>query len=172
MILMPCMALSDEARSDLEELAMKYQEAMYQKAYSVLRNKEDAEEAVQNVFLSMARTGHVPKAHTPGIKSVLLISVQRKAIDIYNDNKRRAALDISEISEMIPDSSAHDPEARVALKDAIKRLPPELREILLLNVLLGWSSAEIAGYMGLKTNTVQKKIKNAKDMLNAILKGE
>ena len=171
MILMTGMLLSDDERSDLEELAIKYQEALYQKAYSVLQNKEDSEEAVQNLFLSMARTGHVPKADDPDIKSVLLVAVQRKAIDIYNDNKRRAASDISEFSDFIPDNSAQDPEARMVLKDAVKRLPPELQETLMMNVLLGWSPAEIARRMGLKTNTVQKKIKTAKDMLDTILKG-
>ena len=172
MIMMTGMLLSDDERSDLEELAIRYQEALYQKAYSVLHSREDAEEAVQNLFLSMTRTGHVPKADAPGIRSILLIAVQRKAIDIYNDNKRRAVSDISELSDCIPDNSAQDPEARMVLKDAVKRLPAELQEILMMNVLLGWPPEKIAKHMGIKTNTVQKKIKKAKDMLNTILKGE
>lgn len=45
---------SDEDKHSFEELYYTYKQGIYAVAYGILRNKEDAEDAVQKAYISIA----------------------------------------------------------------------------------------------------------------------
>jgi len=70
-----------------------------------------------------------------------------------------------------PGTPESPPEAadRDAVRDAVRRLPPEAREAVVLRFFGGLSMAEIAAAQGVRTGTVKSRLSRAKDALRADL---
>lgn len=82
---------TDEDRSDFEKLYLEHRQTMYKVAFSVLNNREDAEDAVHKAFVKIADNfSRVKKIPEQEITAYLVITVRNAAINIYNRNKRAA----------------------------------------------------------------------------------
>lgn len=89
----------DDIRSKLETIYEKYSGAMYRKAYSVLENKSDAEDAVSEAFIRLYKNVHVIRVpESRETKSLAIIIAEHCAIDIYRKRKR---LNETELDESI-----------------------------------------------------------------------
>ena len=90
-------------------------------------------------------------------------------------NQLRAARPGAQLDEEMPELSqaAHE-TAGLELRDldlAIRRLPPEQREVLLLVVLEDMSYGEAAGSLGIPVGTVMSRLARAREKLRAMLSG-
>ena len=96
---------NDGERRLAEELYLSYRGRMYGIAYSVLHNREDAEDAVMdavyNIVNNISRFASLPRNKT---ESLIVIIVRNAAINRYNRNRRRGVLPLDEEYENIPDS--------------------------------------------------------------------
>lgn len=70
---------------------------------------------------------------------------------------REIALDLEEIEA----GAAADQFDRLALKQTILSLPPALRDVLLLNRVLGWTYSEIAQHLNISAKTVEWRMSKA-----------
>lgn len=164
---------SPEMRSGFEQLYDRYCGLMYHVAYKILLNKADAEDAVHQAFLSIAR--NAPKIFSkkfdvkcPKTRSLVVIIVERASIDILRARSRRpeAALDEEAVGWEVP-LPGDGP-----LADAMARLPARYREVLLLRFDCGYTAKEIARLFDMQPDTVQKLIWRAKEALRKLLKEE
>lgn len=90
-------------------------------------------------------------------------------------NQLRAARPSVQLDEEMPELSqpARETDA-LELRDldlAIRRLPPEQREVLLLVVLEDMSYDEAAGSLGIPIGTVMSRLARAREKLRAMLSG-
>jgi RNA polymerase sigma-70 factor (ECF subfamily) len=90
-------------------------------------------------------------------------------------NQLRAARPVAQLDEDMPELSQPGRESDgLELRDldlAIRRLPPDQREVLLLVVLEDMSYEEAAGTLGIPIGTVMSRLARAREKLRAMLSG-
>jgi RNA polymerase sigma-70 factor (ECF subfamily) len=134
-----------------------YAKELYLYAYKFLGNKEDAEDAVQqaslNVYKNIASVKNADsfkayyfKALSNTAKSMLA----KKNLHIVGDEELENAVSPEQTEINAINSSV--------LEKALSALKQDDREIVLLSVLSGFSSKEIAKITGYTSSTVRSKI--------------
>ncbi len=141
----------------------------YRVAYARLRNSSDAEDAVQESFLKLYRSGRWQMAENE--RAFLARTVWRMADTL---RKRNPPTRPDE-----PDtrpSAAHDPEqqlmqssAEAAVHRLIDALPEKLRQPLVLSSLGEMRSAEVAAILNVPEGTVRRRVMEARTLLRTKL---
>lgn len=153
---------SEADQSKFEQLYEKYRKLMFYVANKILHNQEDAEDAVHEAFVSIAKNiKRIHGVNCPETRSFVVVITERKAIDIIN--KRHPDVSYEENENLmgieIPEPGDH------GLADAMAKLPARYREMLLLKYANGYSTNEIATMFNMNQKTVQKVLWRAKSML-------
>lgn len=162
---------SDEDKRSFEELYHTYKQGMYAVAYGVLHNKEDAEDAVQKAFISIANNFEKIKSiSSQGLKPCIVIIVRNHAINIYNSNKRQAERTVEYDDNDAPvDVNFLENYEYEELIAVISELPAIYRDIIFLHYVRGFSPKEIGKMLDIKAETVWKRIERAKKKLKKAL---
>lgn len=150
---------SPEDRTRFEALYTAYRGLMFHTANRILQNPQDAEDAVHQAFLSLAEHS-LPPELGPRARCLAATVAERKAIDLYRAKRRHPA---AELEEDIPGCEA--PPSDGTLAGAMAALPPRYREVLLLKYYNGYSTVEIAGFLGLTPGNVRQLTVRAKRRL-------
>lgn len=154
-------------KTKFEQLYIRYRKLMHYVANRILQNPYDAEDAVHMAFESIAKNmDKISAVNCPETRSLLVITTERRAIDIVRSRKTRDTLelidDIAGIEIVVP---CENPVAH-----AMANLPPQYREILLLRHDNGYTTKEIAKILGISTDAAQKTLWRAKEALREKLK--
>lgn len=164
-----------QAKQKLEEIYRIHSGMMMQIAMSVLHQREDAEDAIQNSILSMARhmnaVGEVNDFRTI---SYVRTVVRNAAIDIY---RRKMKHDISYDEIEIEPVDSFDMEKMVCDAEDVRRVVKAIgeldkgyREVLSLFYLNELSPREIADVLNRPYNTVRSQINRGKKILHKSLR--
>ena len=79
-----------EDRNKFEIVYQQYKSLMYYVAYRILREERDAEDAVQEAFLAIAKNfSKIFAVDSPKTKAFVVIVTESKAIDIARKNARQ-----------------------------------------------------------------------------------
>ncbi|MFL6239347.1 MAG: RNA polymerase sigma factor [Actinomycetes bacterium] len=159
----------------LEELYERYGSACYSLARRILRDELLAQDVIQEVFLTCWRGGGYDPSRG-GVASWLLAITHHKAVDLVRKEERlRARRTSDETLEGLPRAtgSAED-EAwsllqAAAVQGALRDLPPEQREVLLLAYYGGYSQREISAITAVPLGTVKSRTLGAMRRLRAVL---
>lgn len=151
-----------------EEVYTAYCGRMLALARQKLSSAADAEDAVQQAFLSLAerfsRLARLPKTQ---LEAYLVVVVERKCIDILRQRSRQADMPFREdVSLFTPPPSGN------TVADAMGKLNPRYREALLLRYGCGYSTAETAQLLHLSRAAAQKLLQRAKSALRKLLEKE
>lgn len=152
-------------------LAASYDRA-YRTAWLIVRDRADAEEAVQEAFLRVWRFREALPAGDavrPWLYRVLVnasISLLRRERP-RADAVRRAATERSTPADRSPEIAAIDAEASADVLAAINDLPEHLRVPLVLRYWSGLSEREIAEAVRRRPGTVKSRLHEARRRLAA-----
>jgi RNA polymerase sigma-70 factor (ECF subfamily) len=139
---------------------------MFRVAYSLLRNVQDAEDAVQEAFLKLYRGEAWQRMEDE--RAFLARTVWRVALDRAPRAAERTedveGMEIAAVGESPEDWAAAGDE-RAMLRQMIAGLPEELRQALLLSSLEEMTSGEVAAVMGIPEGTVRTRVMRAKGEL-------
>ena len=139
---------------------------LYRMALYTLGNPQDAEDVVAETFLEAWKgIGGLREegSFRPWILRILSIRCKRR-IGKYVQEKGN--LDIEDyLEEGIPDESG----PRAEVREAMARLTPEEREIVVLSVLQGYTMREIGEILGLPQGTVSSKLHRTLKKLRRML---
>ena len=154
------------------QLYQQYAKAMYNVAIRFLNNKMDAEDILQESFVTaFSRLKELQNRDLFGswLKRIVInncITLHRKRKIKFEeiDEKRHDAEDESDngIPEIDP-SLVHS---------AIRELPAKGRTVLVLRALEGYSHKEIAGMLDISVSTSKTQYSRALTLLNKKLKGK
>lgn len=156
---------SDAIRRDerFEEMVARQARFMFQVAFGLLRNKQDAEDAVQEAFLKLYRGEAWLRMENE--KGFLARTVWRVALD-HLPRALERMLDVSEMQlEAVcgsPEEKAVDDDERAVLRRLIDGLPEELRQPLVLSSVEEMTSREVAEAMGIPEGTVRTRVMRAR----------
>ncbi len=169
-----------------EQILTLLEAQVYRLAFSMLRHKQDAEDATQETFIKLWRTLPSYRFECPILPYVLkmtrttVLDMQRKierrrehelSLTLENDQGERVELDVAD-TDVQNDPVAHlsKMELIAQVRQAIEDLPPEHRDILLLKDMQGLSYEQIAQTLDIQVGTVASRLSRARKNLEKILK--
>lgn len=144
--------------------------SLYRYAYWLCRDRATAEDLVQETYMRAWRYLDGLRDEKKA-KSWLMTTVRREYARQLGRNQV-ATTDME--PDLIPgprDVSEADPE-RSHLRAALSALPEKYREPLVLQVLGGYSGAEIAGMLGLRPATVMTRLFRARQKMRQLLEAD
>lgn len=151
-------------------LYKQYNKAMYNIAIRLLNNKMDAEDILQESFITaFGKLGELSNdnAFGPWIKRIVInncITHIRRNKIVLDDIKDHESVIVQDADE---EELKIDPEL---VHNAIKDLPAGGRTILVLHVLEGYKHREIAEMLGITESTSKSQYKRALNILFINLK--
>lgn len=162
---------SEEDKLSFEELYYTYKQSMYAAAYSVLQNKEDAEDAVQKAFIAIANNfKKIKSLSSQELKPCIVIIVRNHSINIYNSNKRRAERTVEYDDNTAPvDVNFLENYEYEELLAVISELPSIYRDIVFMHYVRGFTPKEIGKMLDIKVEAVWKRIERARKLLRKAL---
>ena len=170
--------LEDKAERNLAEaIYKKHKKAMYGVAYSILKNRADAEDAVMDaVYKIINNISKFDSEDSEKTRSLVMIIVRNVAINKYNYNKSHAtaALEDAEselYTEESPEEYFCNAESYAELLSEIRALEPIYRDVILMKYLYDYSNFEIAAMLGISESTVRVRLMRGKKLLKNKLSG-
>lgn len=153
---------SDVARSDerlLEDLYDTYSVPLFRYALMLTRSRDDAEDAVQVVFIRIARQWN-RLARVENVKAYLYAAIRNAAFNILRSKRRREAAQESIYAAFQVDqqlANGGDAVESRTLCEALDELPVDQREVLMLKIYDEMTFKEIADTVGASINTVASR---------------
>ena len=166
-------------KSAFDMLFRSYYSTLVFIASDILRDKPSAEEAVQDVFVKLWKTGSTLSIDT-SLSSYLTTMVRNRCIDYLRANERRIktvsienpdiqiklhemGMEASFEEELFPNS------LEIAIQQALEKLPPQCRQIFELNRFDGYSPKEIAEQLNISVSTVKTQVARAVQKLKKVV---
>ena len=143
--------------------AMKHKRLLWRVSWSMLSRQEDCDDAVQEALArawKQRETLRNPRAFRPWLVRILTNTCH----DMIRRQMQQKALPLDD--EAIAVEPLPDP---LPLREAIDRLSPEHRTVIVLHYLEGASVREIARMLGIPSGTVKSRLLYARGNLREML---
>ena len=162
----------------MADLAGTYGPKVHKLAFRYLRNKEDAEEVVQDVFTQVWRDAGRYRDERASVAGWIVMLARTRAIDRLR--ARRARPDGDHGVEPAPglglQAAGENPEAFAisrqqaeAVKRTLEMLPESQRTLIEMAYYRGLTHTEIAAETGVPLGTVKTRIRAAMETLRDVL---
>jgi RNA polymerase sigma-70 factor, ECF subfamily len=147
----------------------------------MLKNKSDAEDLTQQVFLRLFRKIGTFRGdacfstwlHRVTVNAVLMHLRRQKPTEMLADSTDHAGPNGDEQREIgSGDTSMLGAVDRLNLKRAIQKLPAGYKRLLLLHDVMGYMHSEIAQLVGCSTGCSKSQVHKARKRLRQLLRGE
>lgn len=177
--------LKKSPEKGLERLMDKYAGLVYtivQNKLYLKGSKEDVEECVSGIFYEVYENRNNIDLSKGSLKSFLAVIAKRRAIDVYRKKEKLMGKVVSleaYSSDKLMDETllntteaVDDRESKELIIDSIKSLGEPDNEIFIRKYYFGQSTKIIAKLLGLKENTVDKKVSRGLVKLRGILESD
>jgi RNA polymerase sigma-70 factor (ECF subfamily) len=152
-------------------LAERYLRACRAVALAVTGHEADADDVCQDAFV--AAIERIDGCRQPDRFGAWLMQIVRNRARDLLRSRARPVLSIHgmeiESARASPAAEAERADTTARLLAAIRELPEERREVLLLHDLEGWTHREIAERMGLPPGTVRSHLHHARRRIAGLL---
>lgn len=172
------MKSADRDYEYMEELYELYEQKIYFIAYSVLKNVQQAEDAVQETFITLYKNlEKIRKLNAYECKCYILKIAKNKAIDSYRKNKRHGTFleEYQREQTETVNENIEEWEKQTAYENQIDTLLTELSEsckqVFKYRVFFNLSYQEISNLMGLTEVTVRKQFERARKRIHTSMGG-
>jgi RNA polymerase sigma-70 factor (ECF subfamily) len=151
-------------RQRFDSLVTVFYQDMYRFAAWLSRDKAIAEDVVQEALLRAWKS--LDSLRDDGAAKQWLLTIVRRENARYFERRRLETVDIDNLSATQAALLAEAPNEELDdLRTAIFALDDDYREPLVLQVLMGYSTSEIAEMMGLKQGAVLTRLHRARHKL-------
>ncbi len=158
------------------QILSRFRRRVFHIAYRFTGRSGDAEDLTQEIFLRLFKS--LDKFNRDADFSTWLTSVARNhCIDHYRATKREREVLVHDLSGFDaavapsgnPQRVIEDSDRRGFLRRGLERLPPKLREAVVLRDLMELSYGEMAERLGLPEGTVKSRINRGREELSRLL---
>ena len=158
------------------QLVERYQDFVFTITYRVLRSREEAEEAAQDVFLKVYKMlGSFEKKSR--FSTWLYTIAYRAAIDSSRKKNRKTTsinddesfIQLEDTQTKTPLQIAHQGDLKQQISKAIGQLPPKDAALITLFYLKENSVKEIAEITGLSVSNIKTKLHRLREQLKKLL---
>ncbi len=145
-----------------------YSDDLFRFAVYMMGNTADAEDAVQEAVLSAWRNIHSLKEPESFKVWLFKILSNRCKTNLMKRNKAPDTLPVEEY-DFLHDEEGENSFISVELKECLKSLTPPDAQIILLSVIGGFKSSELAEIFNMEASTVRSRQKRALDKMKEML---
>ena len=150
-----------------EAFYLKYYKFVYRIAYSYMKEPHDAEDVTEDVFVKVL-TGSFSFESEEHEKAWLARAAMNQAKDVLKSAWRKR---VGSFEDM--ENEPESPEAPVdGTMEAIQKLPPKYKEVILLFYYMGYKTDEIAKMLDKPPSTVRNLLADARKKLKVMLGDE
>lgn len=166
--------IDEDLTNQLDILMQKYGDDVWNLAFVLTRNRDQAFDVSQDVFIKAYENLSSYQGHS-SIKTWLLAITRNAAIDYRRSAFVRRVLLVSEVRPDVASPSAE----RIAIGrlsadeiwGLVLTLPLKLREVLVLHANHHLGAEEISSILGISTDTVHARLYRARKKMNTLLEG-
>lgn len=151
------------SKNEIEELYNRYADMVYRLAFARVKNRYDADDILQEVFLRYLRAKEHPREEEH--QKALFIRIT------LNCTKSFFTTAAARHNVPLRDDLSEQPKNGETI-DAVLRLPKKYRTVIHLHYYCGYSVEEIGVLTGSHPSTVKSQLHRAREKLRAQLKGE
>jgi RNA polymerase sigma-70 factor (ECF subfamily) len=167
------MAQEGDTRA-FDELVVRYRDKVYRLSFKILRNEDDAAEALQDAFTSAFRGLKNFKAESTFSTWLYRVATNASLMKYRKRRDDHLSLEQSQSTQRdaeplaIPDWSQQpleellDTETRDVMEEGLRRLPEDLRTVFILRDEEGHSNAEVAEMLDLSVPAVKSRLHRAR----------
>lgn len=158
-----------------KELYLAYFGRLYKFAFSILHSAEFAEEAVNDVFLSIWQKRSTLK-NIANLSSYLFISTKNTSFNYLSKFSKERNISLDDVlirfeaDELTPETAFFTAEVRNEIEQAINQLSPKTKLVFQMAKVEGMKYKEIAEIMNISVNTIDNHIASAVKKLSYLLK--
>ena len=157
----------DAGRTDLGALYDEHAAAVYRFLLAMLRSSDDAQDVLSDVFLAVARQD---LRRIANLRVYLLAAARNRAVSVMRRRKREVNVEPSNPCFFDIDRvDGRDQLLAHAVEEALRDLPGDQREVIVLKVYEGLTFAEIADITRTPANTVASRYRYAIEKLRRAL---
>lgn len=166
----------EKPKNKLELLYDTYENKMYGIAYSILKNVEQAEDAVQDAIIKlMPQLETINRIESFKTKRLVMYTVKNIAIDRYRRNRKESQLFVEEMDDnglcdnnnSIP--SVKSVEDRHLVTQILSSIPEKYKEIIQYRCFYDLSYKEIGSILNIGEDTAAKRYERAKAMVKKFI---
>jgi RNA polymerase sigma-70 factor (ECF subfamily) len=166
-------APADLQLSELEALYDSHHRQAIGLAYRMLGDMGDAEEVVQEVFLSAWRSQSSYDPSRGTTHTWILSMVRNRSIDVLRARRRRPVQQLAEGVDVpdsadVPTQAVSNVDAQSAY-EALNALPPQQKQAIEMAYFGGLSHSEIAARLSAPVGTVKGRIRLGLDRLRVAM---
>lgn len=159
-----------------DEIYRLYYNKIYSLSYRYLQNKHDAEDVVQELFITVWSSREKLK-DIKNLNAWLFTITFNQIRKIFrNMAMEKRKLETYAISSVFDDNSVISEvefnDLMTKAGDIIDKLPSRQKTVLLLSIREGLSSTEISGKLNINKRTVENHLSSARAFLNKVFKEE
>ena len=154
-------------RAAFEELYRRMSAPVFTYALSLLRNVSDAQDVLQDVFLSLYDAAPEYEARGKG-RSFIMTIANNRCLMLLRAGSMRCDAPEEGFFESIGDASSLTPYENALLSECLSRLDEDERRIVLLHALSGMKHREIASLLRLPLGSVLSKYNRAIKRLRSV----
>lgn len=152
----------------LELAYEKYADMLYRLALSHLKNPEDAEDTVQEVFVKYMH--HISILSDEEHERAWLIrTTVNRCYDLLRYNSKRNHKDIYEMAEEI---AAEENEQHIEIFQILEKLPVKYKTVIVLHYLEGFSVEEIARMLRISASAVKMRLSRGREQMKEVIERE
>ena len=160
-----------DRRRKFDNLVTVFHQDMYRYAAWLCRDKTIAEDVVQESLLRAWKS--LDALRDDGASKQWLLTIVRRENARYFERRRLETVDVDDLTPSQEAILAESPDDQLDnLREAIYGLEEDYREPLVLQVLMGYSTNEIAEQMGLKQGAVLTRLHRARLKLKDLVQSE
>jgi RNA polymerase sigma factor (sigma-70 family) len=154
-----------ESENTVSEIFESYSGDVFRYSLSLLKNSDDARDAVQEIFIKFIQTRSSFRGDC-SIKSWLLILTRNHCFKQLNSKKAV----IQSIDENLQGGYESNIETKISLNDALEKIGNEEFELIYLREYAGHSYQEIAEILNISIDNVKVKLFRVREQLRKHLR--
>ncbi len=155
---------------DLAAVYDAHAESLYRYLLALVSSEHDAEDALQEVFVALARR---PVGSIREMRAYLLKAARHQAFQVLRRRRRHeretvmADVPLTNVDACLPEERA----MALDLDRALRALPSEQREVVVLHITEDLTFREIGAVCGIPPNTASSRYRLAVARLRSLLEG-
>ncbi len=162
--------LANGDKNAFERLIRENQNKIYAVCLNMLKNPHDAQDAAQDTFFKAYKNAASFRGHSR-VETWLTKIAVNTCLDMLR--ARKPTVDIDEVYDVASDEtteSVAEKNAKInAVRQALARLPDDMRSVVVLRDIEGLSYEEAASALGLNPGTLRSRLSRARERLKKIL---
>lgn len=156
---------------EFEKLIAEQKDKLYRFAFSILRNKEDAQDAVQELVLKLWKNKN-SLDKTRNLESYCLNTLKNHCFDLLRKEKHKIDYQNSNVHNVATNPELENMDLIEKLRHELQNLPKQQRMAVELKDFQGYNYEEISEILEQNINAVRANVSRGRKQLHEIFKEE